>query len=182
VYQKTGKCRDCGVDIGRHCLRCKGCATRERNRLKRACRERNEESYVPAWRCPKCGNKIRTEVCYGCEVEQKQEALVWARKLFLGVNSIFWLSLNVFDKDISSMETINIVFILTAYISFFVCLLYVIFGGFFYGAMWMKLPKQRVEKMLELGKVSEDKLIYDLGAGFGNVAFQAHQLGARVVA
>jgi hypothetical protein len=87
VYQKTGKCRDCGVDIGRHCLRCKGCATRERNRLKRACRERNEESYVPAWRCPKCGNKIRTEVCYGCEVEQKQEALVWARKLFLGVNS-----------------------------------------------------------------------------------------------
>jgi predicted RNA methylase len=57
-----------------------------------------------------------------------------------------------------------------------------IFGGFFYGAMWMKLPKRRVQKMLELGKVSESKLVFDLGAGFGNIAFQAASRGACVIA
>jgi hypothetical protein len=79
------------------------------------------------------------------------------------------------------MDTTNLIFVFTVYITFFICLIYVVFGGFLYGAMWMKLPKQRVQKMLELGEVS-GKLVYDLGAGFGNVAFQAHKLDARVVA
>jgi predicted RNA methylase len=76
-----------------------------------------------------------------------------------------------------NLITIVLLYIIVASVS-----LYTIFGGFLYGAMWMKLPKQRVQKMLELGKVTQGTIVYDLGAGFGNVAFQAHKLGARVVA
>jgi predicted RNA methylase len=74
-----------------------------------------------------------------------------------------------------------VIFTIT-YVVVFACLIYIVFGGFIYGAMYMKLPKRRVQRMLEIGKVSEGKLVYDLGAGFGNIAFQAHKTGASVVA
>jgi precorrin-6B methylase 2 len=54
-------------------------------------------------------------------------------------------------------------------------LLYLVFGGFLYGAMWMPLPKRRVRRMLEIAELAPGKVVYDLGAGFGNVAFQAAQ-------
>ena len=68
-----------------------------------------------------------------------------------------------------------------SYIAVFSIILYLVFGGFIYGAMYMKLSKKRVARMLELGNV-KDKLVYDLGAGFGNIAFTANSLGASVVA
>ena len=95
---------------------------------------------------------------------------------------IFWVSLNVKSFDITSMAIFELVTIFSFYTIFVVVLLYVVFGGFIYGAMWMKLPKRRVQKILELGNVVEGKLVYDLGAGFGNVAFQAQKAGASVVA
>ncbi len=73
VIKKTGKCRACGIDVGSKAIRCKGCATRERNRLKRANREKHEVGYVDPWRCSGCGAKIRTEVCFGCQIEKEKQ-------------------------------------------------------------------------------------------------------------
>ena len=71
---------------------------------------------------------------------------------------------------------------LIIYAVFCVGLLYVVFGGFLGGAMWMKLPKNRVQKMLQYANLNEDKLVFDLGAGYGNIAFQAAKSQATVVA
>lgn len=76
----------------------------------------------------------------------------------------------------------NVLLVLLVYGVFCVGLLYVVFGGFLYGAMYMKLPRKRVQRMLELGKVDKTKVVYDLGAGFGNIAFQAAEVAGAVVA
>ena len=68
------------------------------------------------------------------------------------------------------------------YVVFAVGLLYVVFGGFLYGAMWMPLPKRRVERMLELAELSKGKVVFDLGAGYGNMAFKAAASCGSVVA
>ncbi len=73
MYQRTGKCIECGIAVGRKCTRCKGCSTRNRNRLKRANREKHEVGYVEPWRCSGCGAKIRTEVCFGCQIEKEKQ-------------------------------------------------------------------------------------------------------------
>jgi predicted RNA methylase len=65
--------------------------------------------------------------------------------------------------------------VLIAYVALGAGLVYLIFGGFLYGAMWMPLPKKRVKRMLELAELASGKVVYDLGAGFGNAAFQAAQ-------
>jgi predicted RNA methylase len=57
-----------------------------------------------------------------------------------------------------------------------------IFGGYIYGAMWMPLPERRVKRMLELASLDSSKLVFDLGAGYGNIAFKTAELGAQVVA
>jgi 16S rRNA A1518/A1519 N6-dimethyltransferase RsmA/KsgA/DIM1 with predicted DNA glycosylase/AP lyase activity len=61
-------------------------------------------------------------------------------------------------------------------------IIYFVFGGFWYGAMWMHLPRDRVARMMELGHVVGGKVVYDLGAGYGNVAYAAADCGAGVVA
>ena len=56
------------------------------------------------------------------------------------------------------------------------------FWDFIYGAMYMRLPKAQVQKMLELAEVGKGKVVYDLGAGFGNIGFAAAGKGATVIA
>lgn len=68
------------------------------------------------------------------------------------------------------------------YIIFCVIFLYVVFGGFLYGAMWMKLPAKHVERMLKLAQLKQGLKVFDLGAGYGNIAFKAAESGAEVVA
>jgi len=46
----------------------------------------------------------------------------------------------------------------------------------------MRLPDQRVKRMLELANLDSSKLVFDLGAGYGNIAFKAADSGAQVVA
>ena len=77
---------------------------------------------------------------------------------------------------------LSLVFGVLLYVIFCVGLLYVIFGGFLGGAMWMRLPKRRVQKMLEYAKLDRSKLVFDLGAGYGNIGFEAAKSGASVVA
>jgi len=59
---------------------------------------------------------------------------------------------------------------------------FAIFGGYVYGAMWMPLPDRRVKRMLELANLGSSKLVFDLGAGYGNIAFKTAESGAQVVA
>lgn len=80
--------------------------------------------------------------------------------------------------DIASL----IIILFAGYVAVFGVVLWLIFGGFVYGAMYMRLPKKRVQRMLELGNVSKGKVVYDLGAGYGNIGFQAAELGASVIA
>ena len=59
---------------------------------------------------------------------------------------------------------------------------FVIFGGYIYGAMWMPLPERRVKRMLESANLDGSKLVFDLGAGYGNITFKTAESGAQVVA
>jgi SAM-dependent methyltransferase len=69
------------------------------------------------------------------------------------------------------------------FVLFCIGLLYFfIFGGYMYGAMWMPLPERRVKRMLGLANLDSGKLVFDLGAGYGNIAFKAAKSGAQVVA
>ena len=68
------------------------------------------------------------------------------------------------------------------YLVFAICLVVGVFGGAWYGAIWMKLPKQKVTNMIELASLHPGVVVYDLGAGFGNITFKAAQSGAKVVA
>jgi len=61
-------------------------------------------------------------------------------------------------------------------------LYYIIFGGYIYGAMWLPLPRRRVKRMLELANLDSSKVVFDLGAGYGNIAFKTAESGAQVVA
>jgi len=78
------------------------------------------------------------------------------------------------------MLTLSIAFML--FVLFVVGLYYLIFGGYIYGAMWMRLPERRVNRMLELANLDSSKLVFDLGAGYGNIAFKTAESGAQVVA
>jgi predicted RNA methylase len=60
-------------------------------------------------------------------------------------------------------------------------LLYFVFGGFLWGAMWMHLPNRRVKRILELVDV-RGKAVYDLGSGYGNIAFKVAGTASSVVA
>ncbi len=46
----------------------------------------------------------------------------------------------------------------------------------------MPLPERRVKRMLELANLDSCKLVFDLGAGYGNIAFKTAESGAKVVA
>jgi SAM-dependent methyltransferase len=59
---------------------------------------------------------------------------------------------------------------------------FIIFGGYIYGAMWMPLPERRVKRMLMLANLDSGKLVFDLGAGYGNITFKTAKSGAQVVA
>jgi predicted RNA methylase len=48
--------------------------------------------------------------------------------------------------------------------------------------MWMPLPERRVKRMLELANLDSSKVVFDLGAGYGNIAFKTSKSGAQVVA
>jgi predicted RNA methylase len=48
--------------------------------------------------------------------------------------------------------------------------------------MWMPLPERRVKRMVELANLDSGKLVFDLGAGYGNIAFKTAESGAQVIA
>jgi hypothetical protein len=62
-----------------------------------------------------------------------------------------------------------------------VALMIVIFNGVFYGAMYQKVPKRKLKKIIELGNLTRDMTVYDLGAGFGRIMLEAAKSGARTV-
>jgi predicted RNA methylase len=68
------------------------------------------------------------------------------------------------------------------YILFAAGFLYAVFGGFIGGAMYMRLPDKHVQRMLKYAKLERGKLVFDLGAGCGNISFAAAESGASVVA
>jgi len=56
-----------------------------------------------------------------------------------------------------------------------------IFNGLAYGAMYTRIDKKRLKKIMQLGKLSSHKTVYDLGAGFGRIMLEAAKSGATVV-
>ena len=56
-----------------------------------------------------------------------------------------------------------------------------IFNGLAYGAMYTRIDKKRLKKIMQLGKLSPHKTVYDLGAGFGRIMLEAAKSGATVV-
>jgi SAM-dependent methyltransferase len=57
-----------------------------------------------------------------------------------------------------------------------------IFYGLPYGAMYMKIHGRKLDKIIKLGKLTPKKRVYDLGAGFGTIAYAAALSGAKVTA
>jgi len=60
-------------------------------------------------------------------------------------------------------------------------LMVVIFNGIFYGAMYQRVPKRKLKKIIELGKLTKEMTVYDLGAGFGRIMLAVAESGARTV-
>jgi predicted RNA methylase len=56
-----------------------------------------------------------------------------------------------------------------------------IFNGLAYGAMYTRIDKKRLKKIMELGKLKSSMTVYDLGAGFGRIMLEAAKSGATVV-
>jgi predicted RNA methylase len=56
-----------------------------------------------------------------------------------------------------------------------------IFNGIVYGAMYTRIDKKRLRKIIELGKLKSSMIVYDLGAGFGRIMLEAAKSGATVV-
>jgi 16S rRNA G966 N2-methylase RsmD len=54
--------------------------------------------------------------------------------------------------------------------------------GTIFGAMYMKIPTRKLKKIIELGEITPDKTILDLGAGHGAISFEAAYKGAHVIA
>lgn len=50
-----------------------------------------------------------------------------------------------------------------------------------FGVEWVPSPQRIVEKMLKLGKVSRNDIVYDLGSGDGRIVISAAKLGARAI-
>lgn len=60
--------------------------------------------------------------------------------------------------------------------------IYFVFASFAWGAGYQPAPRRVVERMIELGRIGPDDLVYDLGAGTGAIVFRAaRERGARVV-
>ena len=68
----------------------------------------------------------------------------------------------------------------------FICLfgiftaMLIIFNGIFYGAMYTRIPKRKLDKIIKLGNLKEGMIVYDLGAGFGRIMLEATKSGASV--
>jgi len=56
-----------------------------------------------------------------------------------------------------------------------------IFNGLVYGAMYTRIDKKRLKKIMELGHLKSSMTVYDLGAGFGRIMLEASKSGATVV-
>lgn len=56
-----------------------------------------------------------------------------------------------------------------------------IFNGLAYGALYTRIDKKRLKKIIELGRLKSSMTVYDLGAGFGRIMFEAAKSGAIVV-
>lgn len=57
-----------------------------------------------------------------------------------------------------------------------------IFYGLVFGAMYMKIPSKKLNRIIELGKLKPKTRVYDLGAGLGTIAFAAAYEGSQVTA
>ncbi len=57
---------------------------------------------------------------------------------------------------------------------------YALFSGIIYGAMYQRIPGRKLDKIIALGNIKK-KRVYDLGAGFGTIAFEAAFQGAKEV-
>ena len=56
-----------------------------------------------------------------------------------------------------------------------------IFNGLAYGAMYTRIDKKRLKKIMDLGRLKSSMTVYDLGAGFGRIMLEAAKSGATVV-
>jgi SAM-dependent methyltransferase len=57
-----------------------------------------------------------------------------------------------------------------------------VFYGLVFGAMFMKIPKRKLEEIIKLGKLRRTTRVLDLGAGLGTIAFTAAYEGSYVTA
>jgi len=74
----------------------------------------------------------------------------------------------------------NVAIVLICLFGTFVAML-IIFNGVFYGAMYTRIPKRKLKKIIELGNLKEGMTVYDLGAGFGRIMLEAAKSGASVI-
>ena len=75
----------------------------------------------------------------------------------------------------------DIIFLFALYIVLAVLGIALVFNGIFYGAMYTRIDKKRLKKIIELGKLKPSMTGYDLGAGFGRIMLEASKSGATVV-
>jgi ribosomal protein L11 methylase PrmA len=60
-------------------------------------------------------------------------------------------------------------------------LLIAFFNGLIYGAAYQRLPTKKLKKIIQLGNPQPNMTVYDLGAGYGRIMFEAAKTGANVV-
>jgi ribosomal protein L11 methylase PrmA len=76
------------------------------------------------------------------------------------------------------MEIIILVFL---YIVASIIGMILVFNGIFYGAMYTRIDKKRLRKIIDLGHLKPSMTVLDLGAGFGRIMLEAAKSGATVV-
>ena len=75
----------------------------------------------------------------------------------------------------------DVIFLFALYIVLAVLGIALVFNGIFYGAMYTRIDKKRLKKIMELGKLKPSMTVYDLGSGFGRIMLEAAKSGATVV-
>jgi len=69
-----------------------------------------------------------------------------------------------------------IIFVIVAFV-----LMIGLFYGLIYGAMYQRLPTRKLKKIIKLGNLNPNMTVFDLGAGFGRIMFEAAKSGATVI-
>ena len=75
----------------------------------------------------------------------------------------------------------DIIFLFALYIIAAVFGMALVFNGICYGAMYTRIDKKRLQKIMKLGHLKASMTVYDLGAGFGRIMLEAAKSGATVI-